>query len=67
MITKAKQIQLAMTHSYHPRTKHIDVRHRIDKNKICLQYKNKVEMVADIQIKILPKAERRPEKSNGFM
>ena len=56
-----------MTHSYHPRTKHIDVRHRIDKNKICLQYKNKVEMVADIQIKILPKAERRPEKSNGFM
>lgn len=53
-------IHLGMTNSYHPRTKHIDVRHhfirdKIQEKKIILKYKSTLEMVADIYTKPLPK------------
>lgn len=52
-------IQLALNESYHPRTKHIDIRHHfirdyILRNKISLKHVSSEKMVADMMTKSLP-------------
>ena len=59
-----------MTNSYHPRTKHIDIRHhyvreKIEEKKIVLEYMKTEDMIADLHTKPLSKS--RFEKLRGLL